>query len=570
MLAIARRFHAAVFAYFLVGTFLPAGQSALGQATSGQATSGQDREHAKSVKIDHGQLSVTFQDNSESPGKLSGIQSLFNTQHAPDHDAYDPDGAGASAGLNFEHIISGHRSRNNAFTPRQGKYSLHKLSDGRSVELLRRAEDSPWRVESTLKYTIVEPNYIDFEFRCKPRDASLFGERGYALFFFANYMNDVQDAALNFRGRKDDGEEEWIKSDAPAGPPDWVRGGNFRAVGAEPLDYDTDVRFRLNTWSYDSPRISKPFFYGRAAKDMTMILMFDRLSTERDQIRFSLYKFKLPNHPRPAWDFQYVVNRVQSDQEYGFRGRLVWKKFMSPEDCLAEYGQWAASLESKDAAHLDEQVQELKKIGATVFVRDKQVIEVNANRTEIKNDDLGRVSDFTSLTDLSLENTQIGDAGIAHLALLQKLEWLNLYQTKLGDDGLRTLAQLRSLQHLPIGETQVTDAGLKHLSDMNQLLYLGLRDNAVTDEGVKSLQTLPKLTGLHLGGTQVTDKGVNYLVKLPKLEKLWLDETAVTDKSVATLGKLTTLKELHVAKTKISAQSLENLRILLPRCQVIR
>jgi len=321
----------------------------------------QEREQVQSVKIEHGDLSVTFQDNSDSPKLLSGIQSMFNVKQSSDHDAYDPHGAGASAGLNSEHIISGHRNKNNAFAPRHGKYSLYKLGDGRSVVLVRRAADSPWRVDSTLTYTIVEPNYIDFEFRCTPRDASLFGERGYALFFFANYMNDVQDVSLNFRGRhvnsneksneksngEGDGDEEWIKADGPEGHADWMRGGNYRALNAKPLEYDDDVKFRLNTWSYDSPQISKPFYYGRAKQDMTLILMFDRLQTERDQIRFSLYKFKLPDHPRPAWDFQYVVNQVQTDQQYGFRGRLVWKKFISPDDCQSEYKNWAEALQRR-------------------------------------------------------------------------------------------------------------------------------------------------------------------------------------------------------------------------------
>jgi hypothetical protein len=33
--------------------------------------------------------------------------------------------------------------------------------------------------------------------------------------------------------------------------------------------------------------------------------------------------------------------------EYGFRGRLVWKKFVSAEDCLREYERWVAALDKK-------------------------------------------------------------------------------------------------------------------------------------------------------------------------------------------------------------------------------
>jgi hypothetical protein len=308
----------------------------------------QETEPVLSARIELGELSVVFRDNSQSPRELSGIDALFNTKHAPGYDAFDPETPGASAGLNFEHIISGHENAHNKFTPRHGPYTLHTLPDGRSVMLIRRAEDSPWKLASTLKYTVNEPHFIDFAFRCTAHDASLFGPRGYALLFFANYMNDVEDVALHFRGYESaDAEESWITADAPPGHPDWNRGGNYRARHARDLEYDDDVQFRLNTWSYDWPRIARPVYYGRARQGMVFILMFDRLHTARDQMRFSLYKFKVPKHPRPAWDFQYVIDRVESGEEYGFRGRLVWKQFVSAEDCLHEYEQWAARLDDK-------------------------------------------------------------------------------------------------------------------------------------------------------------------------------------------------------------------------------
>jgi hypothetical protein len=56
-----------------------------------------------------------------------------------------------------------------------------------------------------------------------------------------------------------------------------------------------------------------------------------------------LFKFKLPRLPRPAWDFQYVLRKLERGKEYGFKARLVWKKFVSPEDCLKEYEAWAGS-----------------------------------------------------------------------------------------------------------------------------------------------------------------------------------------------------------------------------------
>ncbi|MCA9099343.1 MAG: hypothetical protein KDA36_13195, partial [Planctomycetaceae bacterium] len=290
-------------------------------------------------------LKILFRDNSESPKVLSGLDSLFNIKDAPEFDAYDPEGRGASAGLNFEHIISGHRNRNNKFTPRSGRYSLHRISD-QSVQLVRKGEDGPWNVASTFTYRVVEPHYVDFEFRLRPGDATLFGERGWGIFFFANYMNDVAEVPIRFLGVSEpNGKREWISGDATNGThPDWNSGGTYRHVDAPDLEYDADHDFRLNNWSYDWPRYSEPFYYGRAAEGMTLILMFDRDYSPEDEIRFSLFKYKVPKHPRPAWDFQYVVHKLETGKEYGFRGRLVWKKFVDEGDVVREYESWRAGL----------------------------------------------------------------------------------------------------------------------------------------------------------------------------------------------------------------------------------
>jgi hypothetical protein len=294
--------------------------------------------------MEQGDLRVVFRDNTESPRVLSGLDSLFHIRHAPEFDAFDPDTQGASAGLNFEHIISGHRNSNNKFTPRHGPFTLHRGADDRSVRLIRNADDDPWKVDSTLTYTMVAPHYIDFEFRCIPRESSLFGERGWAIFFFANYMNDVAEVPIRFRGIKEAGDsEEWIAGDAPPGHVDWNTGGTYRHIDAAELTYDTDHEFGLNNWSYDWPRYTQPFYYGKAANGMTLMLMFDRSVSLEDEIRLSLFKFKLPKNPRPAWDFQYVIHKVVTGKEYGFRGRLVWKPFVDEKDVIDEYATWTAN-----------------------------------------------------------------------------------------------------------------------------------------------------------------------------------------------------------------------------------
>jgi hypothetical protein len=156
-------------------------------------------------------------------------------------------------------------------------------------------------------------------------------------------MHDVQDVALHCLGVDAPGaEEKWLTLDAPPGHRNWDHGGTYRHARSVDLEYDDDVEFRLNHWVYDYPRFTRPFYYGLAGGGMVYMLMFDRSCTPEDEIRFSLFKFKLKRFPRPAWDFEYVVHPVQEDKDYGFRGRAVWKRFISPEDCLREYEIWKA------------------------------------------------------------------------------------------------------------------------------------------------------------------------------------------------------------------------------------
>ena len=299
----------------------------------------------ESFRIRHGDLAVVFRDNSRSPEILSGLDSLFHVRHAPEFDAFDPDDTGGSAGLNFEHVISGHRNPSNSFTPRRGRYDLFQQPDGVSALLVRDAKDDPWALASTFRYTITAPNSVDFAFSCRANDRSLFGARGYAVLFFANYMNDVAEVPLHFRGvTGPDRAEEWIAAEAPPGHADYRQGGTYRSHPAADLAYDADHNFKLNLWSYDYPRFTQPFYYGRAAQGMVLILMFDRMHRAEDEIRFSVFKFKVPRRPRPAWDFQYVIHQVEAERDYGFRGRLVWKKFISADDCLDEYVRWRATV----------------------------------------------------------------------------------------------------------------------------------------------------------------------------------------------------------------------------------
>ena len=291
-----------------------------------------------------GDLRVAAWDNTYSPNRLSGLRSLVNVKEAPEYDAF-------RVALNFEHIISGHNRPENDFSPRHGRYTLRQRRPG-EVTWTRRAEDSPWKIDSRMVARLSAPHAIDFEFTCVPRDASVFGEHGYAVLFWANYMNPLTEIDMHFLGiSREGGPEEWVSARAPRTDFLHRHGGVYLGRDASPLPFDDDHKSPWNVSSYRYPRFTRPFFYAKAEHGMALILMFDRMKSELDEIRFAMYRFQVKEESkRPAWDFQYVLRKVETDRRYGFSGRLVFKKFISAQDCQAEYEAWRSGRDQSSSS----------------------------------------------------------------------------------------------------------------------------------------------------------------------------------------------------------------------------
>src|SRR5438045_3148249 len=90
-------------------TCLACGVPTLTLARSREGTD-TDGTAVDTATLREGDLTVVLRDNARSPQVLSGVASLVHQRAAPAFDAFDPDSRGASAGLNFEHIICGHPS----------------------------------------------------------------------------------------------------------------------------------------------------------------------------------------------------------------------------------------------------------------------------------------------------------------------------------------------------------------------------------------------------------------------------------------------------------------------------
>ena len=109
----------------------------------------------------------------------------------------------------------------------------------------------------------------------------------------------------------------------------------------------------------------------------------------------------------------------------------------------------------------------------------------------------------TGMRDRSLWLSNVTDTDLALLAPFT--QWGALEELRLLDDYT--------------ADSEVTDAGLAHLTGLTALRVLWIRDTPVTDAGLAHLSGLTALQRLALSDTQVTDGGVAELQKaLPNCE----------------------------------------------------
>ena len=152
--------------------------------------------------------------------------------------------------------------------------------------------------------------------------------------------------------------------------------------------------------------------------------------------------------------------------------------------------------------------------------------------------------------------------------LFSRATYLSLDDTQVTDAGLEHLKGLTSLRSLFLGDTYVTDAGLEHLKGLTNISLLRLNNTRVTDAGLEHLKGLTNLASLYLAHTQVTDAGLERLKGLTKLTILDLCNTQFTDAGLEHLNGLTNLNVLALNETRSTAEGRAMLRKSLPNCEI--
>jgi internalin A len=190
------------------------------------------------------------------------------------------------------------------------------------------------------------------------------------------------------------------------------------------------------------------------------------------------------------------------------------------------------------------------------------VVDLSGSK-KVTDRDLMLLLEFKEVGFLSLNDTAIGDDGMATIGKLAKLRVLELGGTRITDKGIKQLANLSDLEQIVLDRTQVGNAGVQSLKALKKLRHLKVAGGSVTDEAMKDVRQMTNLEILGLQKTRVTDAGVKELRGLKNLDVLWLEGTSVSDATLRLLKDKSVfprLREVTVGNTSCSAGAREELR----------
>lgn len=171
---------------------------------------------------------------------------------------------------------------------------------------------------------------------------------------------------------------------------------------------------------------------------------------------------------------------------------------------------------------------------------------------------LAHLSRLTTLRALSLRRAHVSRDGLTRLSLLPMLYQLVLADCPITDDDLMSLRGLPAIKVLDLSGTQLTDEGLAQLQASVKLISLDLARTRITGRGLPSLRPFTSLGSLNLSGTELTDEGLRNLRGL-SVNILLLDDTSISDQGLAALNTVW-LHGLSVRRTKISDAGIDHLR----------
>jgi Leucine-rich repeat (LRR) protein len=165
--------------------------------------------------------------------------------------------------------------------------------------------------------------------------------------------------------------------------------------------------------------------------------------------------------------------------------------------------------------------------------------EVNLIGTRIDIAGARAVAGIPRLEEVALSNTQFTDAhGEAFVGCKQLKVFAAEGNPDLTDGTARTLSKLTTLEEVGLSGSKVGDDGLALLGKLPRLRVLWVADTRVSGEGLKHLAKSAGLEGLHLQGLKIGDADLEALRPLKRLKSISLGRTNVTPKGIEALKKM--------------------------------
>ena len=285
-----------------------------------------------------GDLTAVIGDNSADGTHRAGYNGLWSLHHKTEPRSLFVPGI---AGLNFEHIISGEgeEERDVFFEPRRADMTFRKISD--SVAELHQPPTPTFFLDSTTRFELKAPHYIDMEFRCHATQHVFVHD--YIALFWASYINAPEDKSMYFPGSvAGRGARLWSQLCPPAHNVNSTvrhREDEFVMQFAEGAP---DALYK----NFSPLRFDTPMFYGNFGKHI-FIVMFDRIEGIRlTQSPSGGGVNKEHKTTNPAWDFQFIIHPYEVLKEYSFRARVVYREKCSRDEIMREYADWKKQLSS--------------------------------------------------------------------------------------------------------------------------------------------------------------------------------------------------------------------------------
>ncbi|HUU29004.1 MAG TPA: hypothetical protein VM123_14440 [archaeon] len=203
-----------------------------------------------------------------------------------------------------------------------------------STSLLKREPTTDYPTRARMYFRMKSPYYLDTELTLSDTEDKLAGKPyDFRSVSFNCYANSPFDIRIHYLSGG-----QWERYIPPyhAAPGTAIKPSYLSDDEIEVWPDIEDKPFNWGKWYEKS--FDEPFYYGRY-EHMVMILIFDRPRWIRFYISPSGGgKSLIAGQESPAWDFEWIIPRkdYQPNQEYTFRVRLVYKKYVDDDDVLRE------------------------------------------------------------------------------------------------------------------------------------------------------------------------------------------------------------------------------------------